>query len=312
MSPWSFKQQKKDIQNLRPYWRPTPPPLEKPRFLTSVESDHRHEVRWVVEPVKFQELLEEFIAKCTPKQHNTFFFESSRTIFYDSEVHRSTTRFDYKTLHDLKTTGVAMFTSTNFYPSLTQLGHSEKPPTPHADGLVPLGRCGGLPWAPWALAWHLAWLSLPWRRGMRVTPTPFLRWLPGRWMTVQCSCWKNRQKYQKDAISGWGFETVLKVWHGTWMVVSFANMFFIGQDLGSLFYAKPFKKMYIYIYQWHFWQFDTLHCFVGFWFDDGGYCGLAMLAGNLIAVLDFFLDPWTQRKFRLMIATSSNFSSIAV
>eukprot|EP00434_Breviolum_minutum_P006845 symbB.v1.2.006038.t1/scaffold339.1/size225540/2 len=31
--------------------------------------------------------------------------------------------------------------------------------------------------------------------------TPFLRWLPGRWMTVQCSCWKNRQKYRKDAIS---------------------------------------------------------------------------------------------------------------
>lgn len=58
----------------------------------------------------------------------------------------------------------------------------------------------------------------------------------------------------------------------------------MGQDLGSVLYEKPLKKSI----SRHFWQFDTLHCFVGFWFDDGGYCGLAVLAGNLIGVLDFY------------------------
>jgi len=62
----------------------------------------------------------------------------------------------------------------------------------------------------------------------------------------------------------------------------------MGQDLGSLFYAKPLTKKEVYqdIF-WIFWQFDTLHCFVRFWFDHGGYCGLAMLAGYLIVVFDF-------------------------
>ena len=175
-----------------------------------------------------------------------------------------------------------MFTSINFVPLLPSWVTPN--PQPPADGLVPLGRCGGQPWAPWALAWHLAWLSLPWRRGMR---TPFLRWLPGRWMTVQCSCWNNRQKYRKDAISGWVLKQ--KNQRLAWCIGIWA----------ACLMQSPSKKGI----SRYFWQFDTLHCFVGFWFDHGGYCGLAMLAGNLIVVLDFYIffcytffwDPWTQK-----------------
>lgn len=187
-------------------------------------------------------------------------------------------------------------------------GSLRKTPQPPADGLVPLGRCGGLPWAPWALAWHLAWLSLPWRRGMRVTPTPFLRWLPGRWMTVQCSCWKNRQKYQKDAISGWGLNKKRKGWHGTWMVVSFAKIFLWVRIWAACFMKSPSKKAYQYIFGslirctvllvsgltmvgtvgWPCWQGIWLLCLI-----------------SIFLLYIFFLDPWTQRKFRLMIATSS-------
>ena len=131
-----------------------------------------------------------------------------------------------------------MFTSINFVPLLPSWVTPN--PQPPADGLVPLGRCGGQPWAPWALAWHLAWLSLPWRRGMR---TPFLRWLPGRWMTVQCSCWKNRQKYRKDAISGWVLKQKIKGWHGTWMVVSFAKIFYASGFGQRALWKAPQKRV---------------------------------------------------------------------
>ena len=203
MLPWSLKQQK-DIPKLEALLTTHTTSPGFPRFLTSVESDHRHEVRWVVEPVKFQELLWEFIAKCTPKKHNTFFFLSHQGLYFmirkyiDQQqelIIKPYMIWNYRCCHVY----IYEFLSLS-YPA----GSLRKTPQPPADGLVPLGRCGGLPWAPWALAWHLAWLFLPWRRGMRVTP--FLRWLPGRWMTVQCSCWKNRQKYQKDAISGWVFK----------------------------------------------------------------------------------------------------------
>lgn len=68
-----------------------------------------------------------------------------------------------------------------------------------------------------------------------------------------------------------------------WLLV--LQRFFMHRDLGSVLYEKPLKKGYVKTLK----QFDTLHCFVGFWFDHGGYCGLAMLAGNLIVVLDFYI-----------------------